>query len=191
MTLCDQGIVVNGACAVLPGSGIQTVNSKTLTVSKDGGNGVLRRNDGVKDFGALHVSAGDRGPVLILDRFGFNDDNVRHTGVIFAVKPSKLAGTEFDGTFNCNTRGNDGASVVVTGTSYTVKDLMRGTTNTVTLTCNKIANTSGVSIDLDGTAIAQNKGATPAQGSLMRPLSSSLAVLSHADGALDIRRKAI
>ena len=191
ITVCDRGIVVNGACAAVPNSGIQAINSKLLKVSKDSATGLLLIKDGVKDFGVLHVSAGDRGPVLILDRFGLNDENVLRAGVIFAGKAIKLAGTEFNGTFNCSTNGTDLATVGVTGASYTVKDLQRNTSNSGTLQYNKIVSNDGLTaINLDGVAIVRNIDETLAQASLLLPLSSSLAVVSHGDGSLDICRRA-
>lgn len=190
ITACDRGIVVNGACAAVPNSGAQTINSKLLKVSKDSATGLLMVKDGVKDFGVLHVHAGDRGPVLILDRFGFNDENVLRAGVIFAGKAVKLAGTEFNGTFNCSINGVDSANVVVTGAAYTVKDLERNTSTGGTLLYNKVVSGDGLStIDLNGAAIAQNAGETLSQTALVLPLSSSLAVVSH-DGVLDICRRA-
>ncbi len=191
ITVCDKGIVVNNACAAVPNSGAQVISSKPLKVSRDSATGVLMLKDGTRDFGVLHVSAGDRGPVLIIDRFGLNDDNVLRAGVIFAAKPAKLAGTEFNGTFNCSVNGIDSAIAVVTGNTYTVKDAQRNTNNTGTLQYNKVVSGNGLSaIDLDGAAIAKNVNETLAQASLVLPLSSSLAVLSRGDGTLDICRRA-
>ena len=191
ITVCDGGMVVNNACAAVPGSGEQVISSKLLKVSKDSATGLTMIKDGTRDFGVLHVSAGDRGPVLILDRFGLNDDNVLRAGVIFASKVMKLAGTEFNGTFNCSTNGSDVANVVVTGTTYTVKDLQRNTNNSGTLQYNKVVSGNGLlAIDVDGAVIAKNNNETLAEASLVLPLSSSLAVLSRGDGFLDICRRA-
>ena len=107
------------------------------------------------------------------------------------AKPAKLAGTEFNGTFNCSVNGIDSAIAVVTGNTYTVKDAQRNTNNTGTLQYNKVVSGNGLSaIDLDGAAIAKNVNETLAQASLVLPLSSSLAVLSRGDGTLDICRRA-
>lgn len=191
ITVCDRGIVVNNACAALPNSGAQVINSKLLKVSRDSVSGVLMLKDGTRDFGVLHVSAGDRGPVLIIDRFGFNDENVLRAGVIFAGKPTKLVGTEFNGTFNCSSNGSDSANVVVTGSTYTVKNLQRNTNNSGTLQFNKVVSGNGLStIDLDGAVILKNNDELLSQASLVLPLSSSLAVVSSGDGTLDICRRA-
>ena len=191
ITVCDRGIVVNNACAALPNSGAQVINSKLLKVSRDSVSGVLMLKDGTRDFGVLHVSAGDRGPVLIIDRFGFNDENVLRAGVIFAGKPTKLVGTEFNGTFNCSSNGSDSANVVVTGSTYTVKNLQRNTNNAGTLQFNKVVSGNGLStIDLDGAVILKNNDELLSQASLVLPLSSSLAVVSSGDGTLDICRRA-
>lgn len=191
ITVCDRGIVVNNACAALPNSGAQVINSKLLKVSRDSVSGVLMLKDGTRDFGVLHVSAGDRGPVLIIDRFGFNDENVLRAGIIFAGKPTKLVGTEFNGTFNCSSNGSDSANVVVTGSTYTVKNLQRNTNNAGTLQFNKVVSGNGLStIDLDGAVILKNNDELLSQASLVLPLSSSLAVVSSGDGTLDICRRA-
>ncbi|MBC7609503.1 MAG: hypothetical protein H7228_08005 [Polaromonas sp.] len=189
ITVCDNGIFVNGACVAVPNSGYAT-STKLLKVRRDTANGLLRITDGVKDFGVLHVSAGDRGPVLILDRFGYNDENVLRAGVFFGGKAMKLAGTEFNGTFNCSINGLDSAVAVVTGTSYTVKNLVTARSGSGTLQYNKILSSNRQSaIDLDGAAIVQNNGELLSQADLLLPLSSSLAVISHNDGTLDICRR--
>ena len=193
ITVCDEGIVVNNACAAIPGTNSPFINTLALKVSKDSSTGLIMIKDGLKDFGVLHVSAGDRGPVLILDRFGLSNDPipVLRTGVIFAGKSMRLAGTEFDGTFNCSTNGSDVANVVVTGTTYTVKDLQRNINNSGTLQYNKVVGGNGLlAIDVDGAAIANNNNETLSEASLVLPLSSSLAVLTRNDGVLDICRRA-
>jgi hypothetical protein len=188
ITVCDEAIVVNGACAAIPGVGSQTINSKLLKVSKDSA-GLLRLKDGTKDFGVLHVSAGDRGPVLILDRFGYNDENVLRAGVIFAGKTGKLAGTEFNGNATCSVGGSDTVDVVVTGNSYTFKEL--GTTNngSGTLQYNKAYSDSGVLFDLNNVVSVQDKNETLSQSRLLLPLSSSLAVIAENDGGLAVCRR--
>ena len=191
ITVCDGGIVVNNACAVVPNSGSPAVNSKLLKVSKDSVTGLLMVKDGVRDFGILHVSAGDRGPVLMLDRFGVNDDGILRTGVIFAGKAVKLAGTEFNGNFICSINGIDSAAVAVTGTTYSGKNLERNINFSGTLIYNKVFSYNGLTaVDLDGAAIAQNTGEALSLASGVLPLSSSLAVLSNRDGTLDICRRA-
>ena len=187
ITVCDKGIFINGTCAAVPNSGF-TASSRLLKVRRDTANGLLRITDGTKDFGALHVSAGDRGPVLILDRFGFNDENVLRAGVFFGGKSVKLAGTEFNGTFSCSRNGPDIATVVVTGTSYTVKNAL--SSNSGTLQYNKIISSNGQSaIDVDGALIAKNNDELLSQASLVLPLSSSFAVVNGNDGTLDICRR--
>ncbi len=192
ITVCDRGIVVNGACAPVPGSGSQVITPRLLKVSKDSATGLLTVKDGVKDFGVLHVSAGDRGPVLLIDRFGLNDANVLRTGVIFAGKIAKLAGTEFNGNFNCSRNGIDSSNVVVTGTTYSGIELQNN--NRIfsgTLQFNKIVSGNRLqTIDIDGAAIAKNSDETLAQSSLVLPLSSSLALVSDFDGSLNICRRA-
>lgn len=42
--------------------------------------GVLVARQGQRDFGIVHVHAGDRGLALIVDRYGINDENVMRVG---------------------------------------------------------------------------------------------------------------
>ena len=193
ITVCDEGIVVNNACAAIPGTNSPFIRTVALKVSKDSSTGLIMIKDGLKDFGVLHVSAGDRGPVLILDRVGPNNDPipVLRTGVFFAGKSMRLAGTEFNGTFNCSTNGSDFANIVVTGTTYTVNDTQRNISNSGTLQYNKVVGGNGLlAIDVDGAAIAKNNNELLSDASLVLPLSSSLAVLTRNDGVLEICRRA-
>ena len=181
--------MVNNACAAVPGTSSTLIKTLALKVSKDSSTGLIMIKDGLKDFGILHVSAGDRGPVLILDRFGLSNDPipVLRTGVIFAGKSMKLAGTEFNGTFKCSINRSDFANIVVTGTTYTANDPQRNISNSGTLQYNKVVGGNGLlTIDLDGAAIAKNNNETLSEASKVLPLSSSLAVLTRADGTLEI-----
>lgn len=186
VTVCDHGIVVNGACAnVAGGSGVRTV---ALTIAKDSA-GLLRMKQGANDFGILNVSAGDRGPVLIIDRFGPSDDPspVLRAGIFFATKSAKLAGNEFDGNWTCDSRGGNRRTIDVSGNAYSIAG---SSTTQGTLTYNKVTNSANVAVDLNGVVIAQNNTESLNQASLILPLSSSLAVVLEAqDGVLDICRK--
>ena len=187
ITVCDGGIVVNGACAnVAGGSGVRTV---ALKVAKDTG-GLLRIMQGTNDFGVLNVSVGDRGPVLVIDRFGPSDDPspVLRTGIFFASKSAKLTGHEFDGNWTCDSRGGNTRILDVSGTSYSVAG--GSTPKQGTLMYNKVTNDADVAVDLDGAVIAQNNSESLNQASLILPLSSSLAVvLESQDGVMDVCRK--
>ena len=185
ITVCDGGIVVNGACAVVPGSNSTVVLTKQLKIVKDGA--LLRIKDGVKDFGILHVSAGDRGPVLIIDRFGIGDDGAPRAGAFFASKSTKLTGTEFNGNWTCSSRGNDIAVLAISGTNYT--NTIKTTANQGTLQYNKVVNNANVAIDLDGVLIAKNNLEQLQDASLVLPLSSSLAIGIDSQGQIDVCRK--
>lgn len=183
ITVCDRGIVVNGACAVVPSSGRTTVATKSLKISKDSA-GLLRITDGTKDFGILNVSAGDRGPVLVIDRFGPNDDipAILRTGVFFAAKSAKLAGSEFNGTWTCSNSGSDFATLTVSGTTYSIAS--KSATNQGTLQYNKVVNNLNVAIDLDGVLIAKNNTEQLADSVLVLPLSSSVVVVVESSRSL-------
>ena len=171
ITVCDGSIPTNGVCtAVVAGSPVVT---KSLKISKDGG--LLRIKDGARDFGILHVSAGDRGPVLIIDRFGLNEEAVSRTGVFYGAKFAKLAGTEFDGNWTCSSRGFEQAKLVVNGNSYTVTDNQKAPQQG-TLQYNKAVSSKGV-VDVNGVMIAQNNNEGLSNAALVLPLSSSLAVV--------------
>ncbi|CAN5753721.1 hypothetical protein BH11PSE7_BH11PSE7_37820 [soil metagenome] len=160
VTVCDGGVVVNGACAnVAGGSGVRTV---ALTIAKDSA-GLLRMKQGANDFGILNVSAGDRGPVLIIDRFGPNDDPspVLRTGIFFAAKSAKLAGNEFDGNWTCDGRGANHRTIDVSGNAYSIAG---SSTTQGTLMYNKVTNDADVAVDLNGAVIAQNTSESLREG---------------------------
>ncbi len=177
ITVCDGSIAVNGACAAVPG-GNPTIKTKALKVSKDA-TGILRIMEGTKNFGVLHVSSGDRGPVLIIDRFGDSDDTlpVTRTGVFYAAKSAKLAGTEFDGNWACSSGGTDQASLVVSGAGYTVTATGKAS-QPGTLQYNKayVGRTNSTT-DINGILIAKNNTEALSDASLVLPLSSSLAIV--------------
>ena len=172
ITVCDGSLAVNGVCtAVVPG---RPVNTKSLKIVKDGA--TLRIKDGTKDFGILNISAGDRGPVLIVDRFGINDEGILRTGVFYGVKVSKLAGTEFDGNFICGSGGVDGGTVVVSGTGYTVTSQNMSQQGTLQYNKGYVGFNNSV-VDVNSIIFVRNNNDTLAGAALVLPLSSSLAVL--------------
>ena len=176
ITLCDGSVAVNGVCTGVTASS-PAISSKPLKIVKEGN--LLRIKDGTKDFGILNVSAGDRGPVLIVDRFGLSDDTppVARAGVFYGAKSAKLAGTEFDGSWTCNSGGADMASLVVTGNSYTVKAVNKAAQQG-TLQYNKVyVESSNTTAELNGVLIARNNTEALREASLVLPLSSSLAIL--------------
>ena len=91
VVLCEGGIFTGNSCVKPVDS--TSLPAKALKVTRDS-SGLLRVRDASNaDFGALHVSSGDRGAVLVLDRFGRGPSGAIRTGVIFASKANvKLAG---------------------------------------------------------------------------------------------------
>ncbi|MEO6016720.1 MAG: hypothetical protein ABIP46_05645 [Polaromonas sp.] len=175
ITVCDGSVAVNGVCTAVSASS-PTISSKQLKIVQAGG--IIRIMDGTKDFGILNVSAGDRGPVLIVDRFGLNNDTpaVLRAGVFYGAKSAKLAGNEFDGNWTCSNAGSDLASLVVSGTSYSVS--VNKTTQQGTLQYNKVyVGSSNSAVDLNGVMIAKNNNEGLSDASLVLPLSSSLAIV--------------
>lgn len=175
ISVCDGSLAVSGVCKSIA-TGATLPTSKLLKVVKDGS--LLRLKDGMKDFGILNVSAGDRGPVLIIDRFGLNDEPtpVLRTGIFFAAKASRLAGTELDGSFTCSNGGAATAAFTSTGNSYTVTNI-NNRTATGALQYNKAVSGSFGLVNINGAVIVQNNGETLSAAALALPLSTSLVVV--------------
>lgn len=194
IVLCDGGIFSGNAC-VKPNDST-SLPTRELKVSRDSA-GLLRvRDANNSDFGALHVSSGDRGAILVLDYFGKDTSGATRTGVIFASKANvKLAGTEFDGTWVCSTGGKDVVQVVATASTLSLTDLeLNKPANAGTLSYNKVVTGTGGAgareISFDGVISAKNNNETVADAVVILPLSSSLAIVVEPnDNIVDVCRK--
>lgn len=178
ITLCDGGLVnASGTCDAVPGS--SAPNQVALKLVKNATDGLTHVQLSGSDFGILSFHAGDRGPVLVIDRFGYNQAAipVLRTGVIYAGKQQVLAGNEFNGTWTCTDRGTTIGTVVVNGTAVKTTD----TTNTSTvetLYFNNISTNSGL-VAVNGAATSVVNGEPASSGVIMLPLSSSMFVVER------------
>ncbi len=193
LVVCEGGIFSGSSC--IKPSDSSSLPTRALKVTRDS-SGLLRVKDvNNADFGALHISSGDRGAVLVLDLFSRSSTGVIRTGVIFSSKANvKLAGSEFDGTWLCSAGGKDVVQVVATASTISVTDFERNVSNAGTLSYNKVVtglgSLSAREIGLDGVISAKNNNETIADSVVVLPLSSSLAVVVEpSDNIVNICRK--
>lgn len=173
VTLCDGGLVnASGTCDAVAGSG--TPGRFALKLVKGATDGLTHVQLSGSDFGILSFQAGDRGPVLVIDRFGYNQaaTPVLRTGVIYAAKQRVLSGTEFDGTWTCTDRGTTVGTVTVNGTSVKTADTS-GASTAETLYFNEVSTNTGL-VAVNGAATSVVHGQAPSSGVILLPLSSSM-----------------
>jgi len=150
ITLCPTGTVVDaatcsnfsgGQAAALTGFSATTVASGLIH---------LRRNGA--DFGFLTVQAGDRGVVLMIDRFG--PDPVQTTlqsrGTAIGVPQTPLAGTEANGTWECFAMGNRVRRATIVGTQITASAINGSDVSVEVLSYNRIATGPNTTVTLNG-----------------------------------------
>lgn len=151
--------------------------------------GLIHAMVGSLDTGIVYVTAGDRGPVLQIDRFGLNSQGINRIGVMYAAKLAKLSGNEFDGNWTCMEPTRIFSAKVV-GTNYTLttdKDYLGTLAYNVAPT--GIASPS--SFALDGVLMVQDAGNPVTSAGRGFPLSSSMAVVSNASSReISVCRKA-
>lgn len=173
--ICDGGTVNSaGDCSKI---GTSVPNKEALALTKNTVTGLIDLKIRGVGFGSLQVHAGDRGPVLLVDRFGPNLSGIGNTqriGALYATKLTKLAGSEFDGSYTCNSQGKLITSVVANGTSLKVTKL--GSVTNEQLSYNKIV-VGNTLIDFDGTLVTKLASAPASEGANILPLSSSVAIV--------------
>lgn len=185
--VCENGIF--NASNVCVGIGTSTPSQATLTLAKNA-NGTLGVKSNGQDFGILNVSAGDRGPVLLLDRFGLAatpSGNVFVLGSIYAAKQARLSGTEFDGNFSCNAQGVEDSTVVVLGTSLRATELPAGTVTNEVVTYNQLV-APGATIAFDGVLTTRVINEPTNNATNILALSTSLAVVRGDQSTLVCRK---
>lgn len=103
--LCNEAqIDAAGNCQPLDGSLVPPAKaSYTLVTKPDGLTYVTAA--GATDFAFAGFLAGDRGPVLALDRLGQDADHILRAGAFYAVRQQALKGNESDGTWACADSG--------------------------------------------------------------------------------------
>ena len=176
-TICDGGTVdASDNCTRV---GTSLLSKATLTLTKNSATALIDVKINGNNFGILNVKAGDRGPVLLIDRFGFNNSGtgtVLRTGGIYAVKPSRLTGIELDGNYACSINGVDEATFAAAGTSITITNRATGRAGQEVLTYNQLA-VAGQILPFDGTMISRVPGEAIMESANILPLSSSLIVV--------------
>lgn len=178
VTLCDSGLInASGTCDAVAGS--STPSQVALKLVKNTTDGLMHIQQGSSDFGILSFQAGDRGPVLVIDRFGYNQaaTPVLRTGVIYAGKQQMLSGNELNGSWTCTDRGTTIGTVTINGTTVKTAD-MSGASTAETLYFNDISTNTGL-VAINGAATSVVNGQAPSSGVILLPLSSSMFVVER------------
>jgi hypothetical protein len=177
VAICPGGIINAAATACTPKmpNSPSVPEAGTLALA----NGVVTVAGAI--IGKLHVHVGDRGPVLIIDQYGANAQQIMRTGAFYAAKATTAAGTEFNGNWACNgTNGVPTATAVVTGTTAQITDQGATVATTETLFYNQAydRNTS-TTLSLPGFL---SMGQNLANSMIVLTLSSSLVVAESGNG---------
>ena len=176
-TICDGGTIdTSDNCTRV---GDQSLNKETLTLTKNSATTLIDVKINGKDFGILNVKAGDRGPVLLIDRFGFNNSGtgtVLRVGNIYAVKPTRLTGNELDGNYVCSISGVDIATLTAAGTGATITEFATRKTTQEVLVYNQLT-TTGQILNFNGVVSSRVPGESVNEAANLLPLSSSLFVV--------------
>ena len=176
-TICDGGTIDTSDNCTRVGN--RPLSKETLTLTKNSATALIDVKINGKDFGILNVKAGDRGPVLLIDRFGFNNSGagtVRRVGNIYAVKPTRLTGNELDGNYACSISGKDVATLTAAGTGSTVTELVSRKVTQEVLVYNQLITTGQV-LNFDGVVSSRVPGESANQAANLLPLSSSMFVV--------------
>ncbi|MBC7548330.1 MAG: hypothetical protein H7224_06775 [Polaromonas sp.] len=184
VSVCDSGRFDAANQCVAVGSSVPSTATLALTRTAAGQLRLTTPNGG--NFGILNISAGDRGPVLLLDRFGFNNTgigSVLRVGKIYAAKQSRLTGSEFDGNFSCNANGLENSTVTVSGTSLTGTERSTGAVTREVLTYNQLV-APGATVAFDGVLNSRVTNEPGNTGANILALSSSLVVVNGGPGKL-------
>lgn len=178
--LCDGGLInASGTCDSI--DGVSTNARISLTLAKDSTSDITRIKLGSENFGIVSLQAGDRGPVLMIDRFGMSG-GVQRTGALYAVKQQALKGNEADGTWECSYLGTTLFTVVANGTSMKATGT-NGDSTSETFHYNKVVGTTA-----NGFITSVAPGDNVTEGVVFLPLSSSLAVVEldgYGSGTID------
>lgn len=175
--ICDGGTIdASDNCTRV---GTSPLSKETLTLTKNPVTQLIDVKINGNNFGVLNVKAGDRGPVLVVDRFGFNlsgTGTVLTVGGIYAVKPSRLVGTELNGTYACSIRGVEVANFTAAGTNATITERATGRVTQEVVAYNQLAVTGQI-LPFDGVLTSRVPGEAISEAANILPLSSSLVVV--------------
>lgn len=168
--LCPGGLINATATACSPQLPLAPSTPVSGTIATAGGVTTVKDLATNVEFGTLHVHVGDRGPVLLIDRYGSN-----RTGAFYAAKATSAAGTEFDGNWTCTLpNGTVSSNPVVSGTTATAAG------RTLTVYYNQVYNVNtGATLTLPGFG---SVGTSLANSGILLALSSSLVVVQGGNG---------
>ena len=176
-TICDGGTIdTSDNCTRV---GTRLLSKETVTLTKNSATALIDVKINGKNFGILNVKAGDRGPVLLIDRFGFNNSGagtVLRVGNIYAVKPTRLTGNELDGNYACSISGKDVATLTAAGTGTTITELVSRKVTQEVLVYNQLT-TTGQILNFDGVVSSRVPGESVNEAANLLPLSSSMFVV--------------
>ena len=175
-TICDGGTIdTSDNCSRV---GTRLLSKETVTLTKNPATALIDIKINGNNFGILNVIAGDRGPVLLIDRFGFNNSGsgaVLRVGNIYAVKPTRLTGNELDGNYACSISGAEVATLSAAGTSTTITELASRRVTREVLTYNQLV-TTGQILNFDGVVSSRVPSESVNEAANILPLTSSLFV---------------
>ena len=188
ITLCDSGIINNlGKCDTPNGSSVAPTQA-ALKLVPNATDGLMhvQINDGTaaapvwNDFGIMSFQAGDRGPVLTIDRFGNNQDTppVMRTGAIYASKLQTLAQTVVNGFLACQDGGKPFANLQINGPQVLLADSNGNYQPYAQLFYNNIGTGKGL-YEVEGVATMVVGNQLVGSGAIFLPLSSSLTVFER------------
>ena len=173
---CERGTFDStGKCTAFPG--VVTQRSPVLasfTLSRNATTGIVSIAQNGSAFGILNVHAGDRGPVLIVDRAGNSPSGTLRVGTIIAGQPQALT-SAVDGTYACSRQGGDTGQIVLSGASAQVTNSSTKLTHTETVYLNQIGTGTGITA-FNGAATLKVPGEPFTATSTYFPLSSSFGV---------------
>lgn len=180
ITLCDSGLINNlGTCDTPNGSSIKATQV-ALKLVPNAADGLMHVQQNGTDFGILSFQAGDRGPVLTIDRFGNNQATppVLRTGAIYAGKQQILVQTVANGIWFCQDRGVQIGSIAIDGGRAQTADANGQNQTIETIYYNDI-NTGNSMVSVDGVATLVVSNQPVETGVLFLPLSSSLSIVER------------
>lgn len=132
------------------------------------------------NFGNLMIHPGDFGPAFMIDHFGLNEEGVSRVGNYFAVKAQTLTDSSANGVWKCDTPSGS-ATLTINGTLASINSPNETpATWTEILSFNKVNSDNLSLVSLDG---FMNMAGANNQGSVILPLSSSIAVIEHSSAS--------
>ncbi|MBV1775632.1 hypothetical protein KSF73_07865 [Burkholderiaceae bacterium DAT-1] len=186
-TLCIGGAATaDNVCQVVDSGTLPEKHTLTFTAAQNGAFYTVQADGNT--FGNLTVVLGDRGPALVMDRYGKNNEGVVRVGTFMAAPAKKLAGTELNGTWTCGVQGNTLGTLTASATSAALT--LSNQTGSGLLNFNAVNSSNGQLLSLDG-FVSLVVGGNQAGAQLVLPMSKNLMVMEAPSGyALETCRRA-